>query len=134
MCERKRGNPHPLPKARSRCANGQPLARPRLTLHESDPITGNEDALYTLFYEGYRGYTIYSTPEGHCCIHGRQGCLKLRGRFVCFPDIEEAKAFIKRLRAQGDTSYDDVERYLPEWEYVWLSWKEQLHSDIQRVS
>lgn len=37
------------------------LQRARLTLHEADPITGNEDILSSLFYEFYRGYTIYST-------------------------------------------------------------------------
>jgi hypothetical protein len=56
----------------------------RLTLHEVDPITDNEDLLFSLFYEFYRGYTIYSTPRGRCCIHGQHGCLKLLGKFVCF--------------------------------------------------
>ena len=40
------------------------LQRARLTLHESDPITGNEDLLSSLFYEFYRGYTAYSTARG----------------------------------------------------------------------
>jgi hypothetical protein len=103
----------------------EPMERVRLTLHDADPITGNEDTLYTLFYEEDRGYTIYSTPRGRCCIHGTQGCIKLRGRFVCFYDVEEAKALIKRFRQEGYTSSDSVERYLPQEEYVWLNWHRQ---------
>ena len=156
MQRTKRGNPHRLPKHRKR---GQyapspirqqrvssTVAQPvelielaRLTLHEADPITGNEDTLYTLFYECYRGYTIYSTQEGRCCIHGKQGCLRLRGKFVCFTAIEDAKNLIKRFRAEEYTSYDPVERYLPEWEYVCLNRHEQQRTarssySMQRVS
>ena len=97
------------------------LKRARLTLHEDDPITGNEDMLYSLSYERYRGYTIYSIPDGRCCIHGLGGCLKLGGQLVCLPDSEEAKTLIKRLRAEGYSCSDNVERYLPEWEVVWLN-------------
>ena len=117
----------------------EPGERARLTLHESDPITGNEETLSSLFYEYYRGYTIYSTQEGHCCIHGKQGCLRLRGKFVCFPDIEEAKTLIKWFRAEGYTSYDPVERYVPEWEYMCLNRHEQqrastLARPMQQIS
>ena len=155
MQRTKRGNPHHLPKNRRRQTAPTPIREPRasstvaqpaqsiertrLTLHDSDPITGNEDTLYTLFYECYRGYTIYSTEQGRCCIHGKHGCLRLRGKFVCFPDVEEAKTLIKRFRAKGYTSYDSVERYLPEWEFVCLNRHEQqrapmLSSFMQRVS
>jgi hypothetical protein len=100
------------------------LPRVRLTLHEADPITGNEDILSSLFYEQYRGYTIYSTARGRCCIHGTRGCLKLRGRFVCFYEIEQAKLFIAHLRRAGYRASDSVERYLPPEAYVWLNcWK-----------
>jgi len=58
-------------------------------------------------------------------INGKHGCIKLRGKFVCFPDVENAKRLIKRFRAEGYTSYDSVERYLPEWEFVWLNRREQ---------
>jgi hypothetical protein len=143
MQRTKRGNPHHLPKHRRKREQPapsplrqprtpsmvaqpvEPRARVRLTLHEADPITGNEDTLYTLFYEFYRGYTIYSTEQGRCCIHGKRGCLRLRGKFVCFPDIEDAKTLIKRFRAKGYTSSDSVERYLPEWEFVCLNRREQ---------
>jgi len=147
MQRTKRGNSHPLPKHRKR---GQPapatVAQPveptehvQLTLHDSDPITSNEDILSTLFYEFYRGYTIYSTVGGRCCIHGKQGCIKLRGKFVCFPDVEEAKTLIKRFRAEGYTSSDSVERYLPEWECMRVRWREQqqptpVSRPMQRVS
>lgn len=136
MQRAKCGNPHHLPKNRSKWGQRapstirpqrapspaarpiEPMERARLTLHETDPITGNEDTMYTLFYEFYRGYTIYSTGQGRCCI-------KLRGKFVCFPDIEEAKNLIKRFRREGYTSYDSVERYLPQWEFVCLNWHVQ---------
>jgi hypothetical protein len=98
------------------------LERARLTLHEADPITGNDDLLSSLFYEYYRGYTIYSTPRGRCCIHGQQGCLKLLGRFVCFYTIEDARSFIQWLRREGYTAADCVERSLPPEAYVWLNW------------
>ena len=116
-----------------------PLERARLTLHDSDPITGNEDTLSGLFYEVHRGYTIYSTPRGRCCIHGTQGCIKLRGKFVCFYDVEEAKTLIRHLRRACYASADSVERYLPEEEYVWLNWrkvprKPTLPRPMQRVS
>lgn len=143
MQRAKCGNPHRFPKHRRKREQPapspvreqgapvtvappvEPIERTRLTLHESDPITGSEDTLSTLFYEFYRGYTIYSTREGRCCIHGKQGCLHLRGKFVCFPDVEEAKTLIKRFRAEGYTSSDSVERYLPEREYVCLNRHEQ---------
>ncbi len=104
----------------------QPSDIVHLSLHETDPVTGDEDGLSALFYEYYRGYTIYSTEHGVCCIHGQQGgCLRLGGKYVSFPDIEEAKTLIKRFRTEGYTSYDSVERYLPDWEYVCLNRSEQ---------
>lgn len=99
------------------------LQQARLTLHEGDPITGNQDILSSLFYEYHRGYTIYSTPRDRCCIHGQQGCLKLLGKFVCFYTIDEAKTFIQWLRREGYTSADSVERSLPPEAYVWLNWR-----------
>ena len=99
------------------------LERARLTLHDADPITGNEDLLSSLFYEYYRGYTVYSTPSGRCCIHGKLGCLKLLGRFVCFYTIEDAKNFVQWLRREGYTSVDRVERSLPPEAFAWLNWR-----------
>src|SRR5260221_5504615 len=101
------GNPHRLPKKRRRGQHApspirqqrvsstiaqpaEPIERARLTLHEADPITGNEDILYTLFYECYRGYTIYSTRYGRCCTHCKQRFLRLRSEHVCVTDTEDA--------------------------------------------
>jgi len=78
----KRGNPRHVPRRKRTYASRpveqkrQSAAVARLTLHDTDPITGNYDQLFTLFYECYRGYTIYSTEQGACCIHGpgRGGC------------------------------------------------------------
>lgn len=132
--------PHAHVETRKRSPHAdKPLERVQLTLHDSDPITGNEDTLSSLFYEFHRGYTIYSTPRGRCCIHGKQGCRKLRGKFVCFYNVEEAKTLIRHLRRAGYTSADSVERYLPEEEYVWLNWrkvprKPTLSRPMQQVS
>ena len=66
MQRTKRGNPHRPPKHRKRGQHtpslirqprtsltvAQPIdliERARLTLHDADPITGNEGTLYTLF-------------------------------------------------------------------------------------
>ncbi len=86
-----------------------------LSLHETDQVTGDEDGLCALFYEYYRGYTIYSNEEGVCCIHGagREGCLRLWGKYVSFPDIEAAKNLIKYFRAQGIRSGESMDRALP---------------------
>jgi hypothetical protein len=159
---RKRGNPHRFPKSRKRrqltptrgaqqrapvplgpprapsltVRPVDPVERARLTLHDRDPITGNEDSL---FYEFYRGYTIYSIPDGRCCIHSKHGCIKLRGKFVCLPDFEEAKTLIKQFRAEGYTSSDSVEWCLSEGESVWLNRREhqrrpKLSRPMQRAS
>ena len=130
--------PHDNPGSWKRAVEEGP-ERARLTLHDTDPITGNQDMLSSLFYEQYRGYTIYSTPRGRCCIHGQQGCLKLLGRFVCFYTIEDAKTFIQWLRREGYTSTDRVERSLPPEAYVWLNWRKlqrrpTLSRSIQPIS
>ncbi len=117
--------PHYNPGSWKRAAEEGP-ERARLTLHDTDSITGNQDMLSSLFYEFYRGYTIYSTPRGRCCIHGQQGCLKLLEKFVCFYAIEDAKTFIQCLRREGYTSADRVERSLPPETYVWLNWRKYL--------
>ena len=143
MQQHKRGNPRKSPRKRHIHTPPVTISKPpevaRVTLHETDPITGNEESLSTLFYEYYRGYTIYSTEQGRCCIHGKQGCVRLRDRFVSFPDIEDAKTLIKQFRVEGYTSYDSSERYLPEGEFVCLNKREQhrrpaLSRPMQRVS
>jgi hypothetical protein len=101
---------------RSLTAPAPPLETVHLSLHEHDPVTGDEDGLCALFYEYYRGYTIYSTVQGTCCIHGsgRQGCLRLWGKYVSFPDIEQAKNMIKYFRVQGIHSWKSMNRTLPD--------------------
>lgn len=111
-----------------------PQDRVHLTLHETDLVTGNEDSIYRLFYEDYRGYTIYSTEQGRCCIHGKAGCVRLQGLFVSLPDIEDAKTLIKRFRAGGYTSFDRVERSLPEGAYRCLNRSEQQQQRTPPVS
>ncbi len=87
-----------------------------LSLHDTDPVTGDEDGLCALFYEYYRGYTIYSNEARVCCMHGagQQGCLRLWGKYVRFPDIEDAKNLIKYFRARGIRSWESMERSLPD--------------------
>ena len=96
-------------------APAPPLETVHLSLHDEDPVTGDEDSLSALFYEYYRGYTIYSNAQGVCCMHGagRQGCLLLWGKYVSFPDIEDAKHMIKYFRAQGIRSWESMNRSLP---------------------
>lgn len=124
----KRGNPHRRPRrAKKRpmtpCMTViPPLVAARLTLHESDPITGNEERLSTLFYEVYRGYTIYSTEQRRCCIHGKRGgCLRLEGKYACFPDVEEAKTMIKHFQTDGRMSWESMERDVAADAYVCLN-------------
>jgi hypothetical protein len=94
----------------------------RLFLSDTDPITGREEALSSLFYEDYRGYTIYSTVRGACCIHGRDGCLQIRDKYASFPDIEQAKIMIKHLRALGQRAEESVKsRAIPPHVYLWLN-------------
>src|SRR5260370_22961507 len=123
------GNPCRKPKQwnTDRLSCVEPLEQARLTLHTHDPITGNADALYSLFYEFYRGYTIYSTERGTCCIHGREGCLRIRGKYACFPDIEQAKNLIKHFQSDGRTPQESMNRYVPEDEYFCLNRDRQGH-------
>jgi hypothetical protein len=93
----------------------------RLTLHNTDPITGNEDTLYALFYEQYRGYTIYSIEQGLCCIHGKDGGLRIQGKYAVFPNVEQAKNMIKHFQADGRTAQESMNRFVPEEEYICLN-------------
>lgn len=77
------------------------------------------------FYEFYRGYTIYGTEQGRCCIHGKEGCLRIQGKYACFPDTEQAKTLIKHFQADGRTSQESMNRYVPEDEYICLNGSRQ---------
>src|SRR5712691_2300935 len=109
----------------------RPLDIVRLALNDVDPVTRDEDALSTLFYEFYRGYTIYSNAQGVCCIHGagRQGCLRLQGKFVCFPDVEQAKNMIKHFQAEGRTPQESMDRCILECEYICLNVSRQRNEN-----
>jgi hypothetical protein len=79
------------------------------------------------------GYTIYSTKEGTCVLHGRYGgCLRIGGEYACFPAFEEAKNLIKYFRAQGIASWEYMERDVPEEAYVCLNRDRQW--DANRTS
>lgn len=134
--QHKRGNPRR--RARKRSRQRLPLMKPlevaRLTLHQTDPITGNEDGLYTLFYEVYRGYTIYSTEQGQCCIHGAGGCLQIGGWYVAFPDSEQARNLIKHFQADGRTPQENMNRYVPPEEYICLNKRKEEQSRRLRLA
>ncbi len=101
-----------------------------LTLHERDLVTGDEDIVYTLFYEFYRGYTIYSTQQGRCVLHGKRGgCLRIQGQYACFPDIEETKKMVKYFQTNGQTAWTSMERDVPEEVYVCLNRHRQRDSN-----
>ncbi len=128
--QHKRGNPRRLPRKRypnrqavSITHSDKPLEVARLTLHETDPITGHEEQLSSLFYEYYRGYTIYSTQQGRCCIHGpgQGGCLRIQNKYVYFPDVEQAKTLMKHFQAAGRTPQESMNRYVPEDVYRCLN-------------
>jgi hypothetical protein len=126
----KRGNPRHAPKRNPIHAyrrpieqEQQPAALARLTLHDTDPITGNYDQLFSLFYECYRGYTIYSTETGACCIHGAGsgGCLRIEGKYVVFLDIKEAKTLIKWFLAENQTAQESMNRQVSREAYRCLN-------------
>lgn len=134
MQRRKRGNGYRLPKRYVQLQKekrGQPCPRPlllvptpaRVMLSHRDTITGNYDRLSSLFYEFYRGYTIYSTERGTCCIHGpgRGGCLQIEGRYAAFPDIEDAKALIKWSLAVQRTAWEGMNWRVPQEVYICLN-------------
>jgi hypothetical protein len=109
-----------------------PEERARLTLHSTDLITGLGDTLYNLSYEYYRGYTIYSTERGTCCIHGPiDGCLRIGGYYAVFPDIEQAKILIKYFLANGHSSRESMKRSVPEQAFICLN-RRSIYSPARR--
>jgi hypothetical protein len=130
--QHKHGNPRRRPRKSmdSPRAKVQLLEVVSLTLHHTDPVTGQEDALYTLFYEYYRGYTIYSNKQGQCCIHGLDGCLRIEGKYVAFPDVEQAKNMIKHFQADGRTPQESMNRFVPEDEYRCMNMPRRKQSTL----
>jgi hypothetical protein len=133
----KRGNPHRRARKRTKhpVTIAQPLEVVRLTLHHTDPITGKEDTLYTLFYEYYRGYTIYSNEHGRCSIHGKDGCLRIQGMYAAFPTVEQAKNMIKHFQADGRIAQESMNRFVSEDAYHCLNRKwDQYHTQSLQPS
>lgn len=87
---------------------------------DRDGVTGDEENLSALFYEEYRGYTIYSNARGICCIHGQQGCLRLQGQFVSFLKVEDAKDAINYFRARKWTAHQSMDRMVGEEPYLYI--------------
>ena len=133
MQPHKRGNPRRRSPKRKheRMTTTSSMEVARLTLHQSDVVTGKEEMLYNLFYEMYRGYTIYSTEQGRCSIHGRDGCLRIEGYYACFPDVEQAKNLIKHFQADGRSSQEGMNRFVSQDAYVCLNSKRQR--DVQSI-
>ncbi len=63
---------------------------------------------------------------------GRQGCLCLGGKYISFPDIEDAKNLMKYFRANGWTASMSMERDIPEEVYICLNGDEQQRGDGPR--
>ena len=119
MQQHKCGNGKRKPRRREKKQQAREAAR--LSLHTHDPITGNQERLSSLFYEYYRGYTIYSNERGRCSIHGKDGCLRIAGKYVAFPNIEQAKRMIKYFRAEGYSSQESMDRSVSEGAYRCLN-------------
>lgn len=101
----------------------EPQERIQLYLSETDVITGDQDLLSSLFYEVYRGYTIYSSERGHCCLHGAgsRGCLRLSSRYVSFPGVQDAKNMIRYFLANGWSARQHMNRRVSEQVYRCLN-------------
>lgn len=61
--------------------------------------------------------------------HGKEGCLRIQKKYVCFPDIEQAKTMIKHFQADGRTAHERMERYVPEDEYYCLNKQGPRHKE-----
>ena len=66
----------------------------------NEQLTLRPHLVFVALHERPEGFRVFHY-DGRCCIHGKQGCIQLRGKYACFPDIEEAKTLIKRFQAEG---------------------------------
>jgi len=98
-----------------------------LYLDETDTITGEPEVLYSLSYERFEGYTIYNTMQGMCVLHGagERGCLRMKGKYVRFPDVEQAKRAVLYFQARGWKPSQIMDRGMEEGAYVCLNEQEQ---------
>jgi hypothetical protein len=94
-----------------------------LFLDETDTITGDLETLFSLWYEPFEGYTIYSTEWGMCALHGtgQRGCLRMAGKYVRFPDVEQAKRVALYFQARGWKPHQIMDRGMVEGAYVCLN-------------
>jgi hypothetical protein len=92
-----------------------------LFLHETDVVAADADAVFSLFYESYEGYTLYSTQQGRCAVHGARGCLRLGGKYVSFPDEEQARRAVLYFQERGWKPHQIMERGMAEGAYVCLN-------------
>jgi hypothetical protein len=96
-----------------------------LFLHETDVVAADEDALFSLLYECYEGYSIYWTQQGRCVLHGAQGCLRLCGKYVSFPNVEQARRAVLYFQQRGWKPHQIMERGMAERTYVCLNEQEK---------
>jgi hypothetical protein len=86
--------------------------------------------VYTLSYEVYRGYTIYSNEQGYYCLHGAgsRGCLQLNGKYVSFPSLQDAQNMVRYFRANGWSARQHMNRRISEQAYLCLNAQDQGHA------
>jgi hypothetical protein len=94
-----------------------------LFLDEIDTVTGDLDTLFSLWYESFAGYSIYSSEQGTCVLHGtgQRGCLRIAGKYVRFPDAEQAKRAVLYFQARGWKPHQIMDRGMAEGAYVCLN-------------
>lgn len=101
-----------------------------LLLCEIDIVTEDEDTLFSLTHETYEGYTIYCSWQGTCALHGagQRGCLRIQGKYVSFPDVEQAKRAVRYFQARGWKPHQIMDRGMEEGAYVCLN----VHEAVQQ--
>lgn len=92
-----------------------------LFLYGTDVVAGDADAVFSLMYESYEGYTLYSTQQGRCAVHGAQGCLRLGGKYVSFPDEEQARRAVLYFQERGWKPHQIMDRGMAEGASVCLN-------------
>jgi hypothetical protein len=103
-----------------------------LFLDETDTVTGDLETLFSLWYEHFEGYTIYSTGQGMCTLHGtgQRGCLRMAGKYVRFPDAEQAKRAVLYFQVRGWMPHQIMDRGMVEGAYVCLNGWEKTATSV----
>jgi hypothetical protein len=83
--------------------------------------------LFSLWYESFEGYSIYSSEQGMCALHGtgQRGCLRMAGKYVRFPDAEQAKRAVLYFQARRWKPHQIMDRGMAEGAYVCLNEQEE---------